>query len=289
MSESKKRKATPKEQKTIRDAVREELGSKNLSSWQKACKSFAFLNYQEDTRKEWFEKNKARVGTAREILAFIDKTAKTLRSDERLADVLMSDIRAEVINGIRDVQKTQGLETHRVNSAKIAAFKTLLGYADHPERLEEGLYKGADTLPPSKKKEPKRARRGRKKEKGTYVAPEVRLAKAVESIGAKKLRLTSSIINKYIHPYQNVEIELDFGDSLSVDKVTNFSWSSSQSKIKVGFLEADLGVDPLEKEFTMDLSVKKDKKSFNVKGKIHYDDTEGGRRAEKEFTATIKT
>ena len=288
MSESKKRPATPKEQKIIRDTVKDEIGSKNLSTWQKACKSFAFLNYQEETRKEWFDKHKSRVNAGREIISFIDKTSGKLRKDERLAEVLMSNIRDEVINGIRDVQRAQGLETHRVNSAKVAAFKTLLGYADHPERLDEGLYKGAESLPPSKKRAPKRARRGRKKEKGTYVAPEVKLAKSVEAGGAKKLRLKSTITNKYIHPYQNIEIELDVGDGLVVEKVSPFSWSASQNTLKVGFLEADLGVDPFEKEFNIDLSIKKDSKSFKVKGKVHYDDTESGRRAVKEFTETIK-
>lgn len=272
-----KRDPTKKDIDLIRSRVRSELGNKDLKPWQMACKSFAPWNYQTATRKEWYKVNEDKVATGRKILTFIDKMAKSLRKEEALKQVKMSGIRREIINGVRDVQRAQGIESNLLNSVKEASFRTLISWADEPERLEEGLYEGRETLPPEKVRISKRSRRGRIKEKGTSGPPIVHLVKST-SVSDKKITVDCVIENAYIHPYQNVSIELNVGDGLSVDKVTPFKWNASENMIDVGFVEAGMDIETLETQFKITFSIKKAAKSFAIGGKVHYDDTAKGRR-----------
>jgi hypothetical protein len=272
-----KRAPTRKDIELIRSRVREELGTKDLKPWQEACKSFAPFNYRMTTRKEWFQTNEHKVATARKIIKFVDKMAKSLRKHTDLQKVKMSGIREEVINGIREVQRKQGIDKNLLNSVKVASFRTLVLWADESDRLDEGLYEGRETLPPEKVRISKRSRRGRIKEKGEPKAPIIHLARGTKTAG-KKITIDCAIENAYIHPYQNVSIELDIPDGLSIDKVSPFKWKKAENRIEAGFVEAGMGVDPKETEFQIVFSVKKAAKSFPITGKVRYDDTATGRR-----------
>lgn len=281
MPVAKKKKPNRKQMKYIWEAVSEKLRTADLSPWQDACKSFGYIHYEKTTRREWFEKNEPRVRTARRIIRFIDGIARELRRDKKLESVLMSEIRSHIVEGIRRVQEEQGLELNRINPVKVSAFRTLIGYADHPVRLDEGPYEGASSLGrPS-------TRRGA--ERDCFIPPRVELAREIEMTQSKELKITGAIINRYKHPVQNVEIELETDKSLSVRSITPFDWSFSKNSIKIGFLEASLGNTPFEREFVITLARSGKRKSFQLEGRIHYDNTDTGERGTTEFAVSIKT
>lgn len=283
-----KREPNAEDIKFIRGRVKEELGDRDLKPWQVACKGFAPFNYTITTRKEWFKSNEFRVATARQILKFIQKMAMSLKKEEVLEKVKMSGVRLEIINGIREVQQAQGIDANLLNSVKEATFKTLVSWADEPSKLEEGLYQGRETLPPEKVKVSKRSRRGRISAKGESVAPLIHLDKE-SRVEGKNLIIDCAVENLYLHPYQNVSIELDLPDGLVVEKVSPFKWKADENLIYVGFVEAGLLVGSLETEFQITFSMRKAAKSFSIKGKVHYDDTAKGRRRYADIRkATIK-
>ena len=94
---SKKENMTPSQRKFLREKIAADLEKQNLESWQKACSSFGPFNYQQTTRKQWFQKNESKVATGKKILGFVDKWAKALRKEDTLESVRMTAIRDEIV------------------------------------------------------------------------------------------------------------------------------------------------------------------------------------------------
>lgn len=266
---------TAKQRNVLRDTIADDLSGQDLSAWQKACKSFGPFNYDETTRKKWFEKNKDRVSTGKKIIRFMDKWAKDLRKQESLENASMTVIRNELIEAIREEQKKQGITTNILNSFKIATFRTLISWAEDPSKLEEGPYGGSEELPPDKMKR-RMSKRGRKSTMGKFSPPEVNLVKKYELKGARTLHLEIGIVNKFIHPIQNVELELKLDPKLSVDSVEGYSWLPADNRIRIGFLSASLNAEPKETTIGVNLNIESSAKSFSIDGKLLYDNTDRG-------------
>ncbi|MGY5864850.1 MAG: hypothetical protein RTV41_09620 [Candidatus Thorarchaeota archaeon] len=281
----KKSKLNATEKKLVRSKVTAELKSIDLGKWQKACKGFGPLNYDFATRKMWLEQNKQKISTARQIIKVIDKLAKSLGKSDTLEDVQMSAIRKEILETIRNTQKKEGLTQYKLNEFKLATFKTLIKWTDEPKRLEEGAYEGRDDLPEDKKRIRTRSRRGRKKEKGKYGPPLIQFEKG--KVSQSSLTANVLVQNNYLHPYQNVELELNLAGA-TIKKVSPLKWNASSKTVKIGFIPADLDLEPGELKFKIDATVKKSGKSFAVSGKIHYDDCDKGQRTTAEFKGSIK-
>ncbi|MGQ4910949.1 MAG: hypothetical protein ACP6KW_02155 [Candidatus Thorarchaeota archaeon] len=276
-----KREPDTKEIARIHSRVREKIGTKSLQPWQQACRAFAPFNYSRTTRKEWFRKNQDRVRIGREIVGFVDRMTAEIAEDEQFKGVRKSAIKKEVVKGIRKIQEKQGITVNRLNEVKVDSFRTLVSWAEDPERLEQGRHLGRETLPQELRKKRERSKRGRKSAKGKYGPPVVHLAKDTE-ISDGKVILTCAIENRYLHPYQNVMIQLDVGEGVSVHKVSPFRWNASKKSIHVGFVMAGLDVEPLETEFTIELSADRGKK-HSISGTVFYDDTSLGDKGKAEI------
>ncbi|MFW9909101.1 MAG: hypothetical protein ACFFEF_11030 [Candidatus Thorarchaeota archaeon] len=276
MSKEKLKNELTKKQKTVlRSAIADDLAKQNLTDWQNACKSFGPFNYEETTRKMWFEKNKNRVPTGRKILAFVDKWSKTLRDVDALQSVSLSAIRNDIVEAIREEEDRQGLGFNKLNTFKLATFKTLVSWADHPSKLEEGPYEGQTDLPADKKKRPV-SRKGRKSIKGIFGPPGVNLVKSYEMVGSKAMNLQIAIINNYLHPYQNVNLELQLDSKLKVKSVGTYGWSPADNQIKIGFIPSSLDKEPLETIIMIEIEMTTPAKSYSIDGIIHYDNTDKG-------------
>jgi hypothetical protein len=255
----------------IQREITQDIQGLDLVSWQTACRAFAPIHSDKFTRKEWFENNRYRLGAAREIVDFVDRWAKELRQSTRLETVSMGAIRRGIIDAVRAEQETHDMRLGKLNVVKLSGFRTLIKWADEPYRQTEPTT-------------PTRAGvRGRKRRKGKFGPPEVELVKRTEIIERGLLRLTVGVVNNFIHPYQNVEIELKLDPKLSVIATRPFSWFPLEQKIIIGFLEASLDAEPNETELFVDLMANENVESYSISGKIIYDDCDKGRATECEL------
>ena len=190
-----------------------------------------------------------------------------LQEDDNLAKVRVSDIKSAVVKGVRRAEKDQNITKYLLNDVKFATLRTIVGWVDHPERLKGERSVGKKTT-----------RRGRKKEKGKHTPPQIDIVKEWEIISNDTIRITSAISNNYLHPYQNVELEIDFGDNLIVTSVSPFSWLPDEKKIRIGYLEAGLGVEHLETEFCVNLTIRERVETYTITCKVHFDNCDKGVR-----------
>ena len=58
--------------------------------------------------------------------------------------------------------------------------------------------------------------------------------------------------------------------------------------VRVGFLEAGLGVDPLETEFAIELTIRERRDSYPISCRVYFDNCDKGtREVSEESSATI--
>ncbi|TFF91397.1 hypothetical protein EU545_04215 [Candidatus Thorarchaeota archaeon] len=278
---------TKKQERELREQMAPALENIDLREWQKACESFGPFDYNRTTRKEWFEDNRHRVKTAQEIVSFVEEWKANLQEQEEFQNIKARPITEEIVDVIREAQEEEDIKSSKLNTFKLATFKTLLKFHKNPEKLEEGPYEGREKLPEGKK--PKRKfRRGRKKEKGEYGPPLLDLVKDTQKKSKNLIVVVMGLTNAYLHPYQNVDIELELEEGLSVEGVKGFTWNEKESTIGIGFLEASLAVEPLEKEIAVDIKATKTGK-HKIGAVVHYDDCDKGiRKKTKKTTRTIK-
>ena len=262
----KKKKITKKQLRYIEDFVVTQLKKVDLKPWQNSCKSLAPPNYDTTTRSKWFEENKFRTDVGRKVVEFVEEMVTTLREVDILSTIRVSELKSAVVKGVRKAEQNQNIVKYLLNDVKLATLRTIVGWVDHPERVKGDI---AD-------RSRKNTRRGRKKEKGKYKPPQINLVKEWEIVNKDSIRITSTISNNYLHPYQNVELEVDFGPHLAVTSVSPFSWLPDEKRIRIGYLEAELGVEPLDTSFRTDLNIRKKVKTFTISGKVHFDNCDKG-------------
>ena len=272
-----KKKPTKKQVRYIEDFVVSKLENIDLKPWQASCKSLAPPNYDNITRTKWFDENKFRADVGRDVVAFVEEITTTLQNDELLEDIRVSDIRSAIVKGVRRAEKDQDITKYLLNDVKYATLRTIVGWVDNPERRKGKRGKSIE-----------KSRRGRKKEKGKHRPPGIDIVKEWEIMTNDTIRITSAILNNYLHPYQNVELEVDFGPNLVVTSVSPFSWLPEEKRIRVGYLEAGLGVEYLETEFSIDLTVRERIETNTISCKIHFDNCDKGvRDVSKKSKTTI--
>jgi hypothetical protein len=273
---AKKKKLTKKQLKYIEDFVISRLEDIDLRPWQASCKSLAPPNYDHITRTKWFKENKFRADTGKEVVDFVDKTTKILQNDEVIEGSKVADIRTAIVRGVRKAEQAQGISQYLLNEVKLATLRTIVGWVEHPEKRRR---KGGQI---------EKSRRGRKKEKGKHRPPIIEIVKEWEILTDDTIRITSVLSNNYLHPYQNVELEVDFGPNLIVNSVSPYSWKPDEKRIRIGYLEANLGVDHLETEFTIDLTIRKRVETYSISCKVHFDNCDKGvREVSKRSTSSI--
>jgi len=279
---TKREKVKDSEYEYIREKIESNLDDYDLEKWQEASQSFGPLNYNRTTRKMWYEKNEDKLEAAREIVDFVEGWTDKLRADETLEQLRKGAIRESVVDVVRNAQEEMGISKNRLNVVKSAAFKTLVKFAEQPGRLEEGPYEGKKK-PDKFKKKAKRSRRGRKKEKGDFEPPQVDLIHEYELQGKDNVWLTIQVKNDFLHPYQNVEINLELDPNISVKSVEGCNWSPDESRLIVGFVPAELGLEPFTQDIKVNLSLDKKKKKYSISGNLFYDDTDKGYETEKKL------
>lgn len=141
--------------KTILKKIASGLKAYDLSEWKRACTSFAPIKYSEHTRKQWLRENKFRLGSAREIVEFVESWVENLRRKRTFGKYTVTALREFVIGIVRQAQEAQGIEIGRLNVVKHAGFKTLVKWADNRGELEEGPYHGAEKKSPEMVYEPR--------------------------------------------------------------------------------------------------------------------------------------
>ncbi|MCK4567640.1 MAG: hypothetical protein KAU48_10055, partial [Candidatus Thorarchaeota archaeon] len=250
----------------IEDFVVAQLKNVDLKPWQNSCKSLAPPNYDNTTRSKWFEENKFRADVGRKVVEFVEEMVTTLREVDILSKIRVLDLKSAVVKGVRKAEQDQNITKYLLNDVKLATLRTIVGWVDHPERVKGDITDRSRKI----------TRRGRKKEKGKYKPPQINLLKEWEIVSHDTIRITSAISNNYLHPYQNVELEVDFGPHLAVTSVSPFSWLPDEKRIRIGYLEAELGVEPLDTTFRTDLNIRKKVKTFTISGKVHFDNCDKG-------------
>lgn len=271
-----KTKLTKKQLNHIEDFVVSNLASVDLKLWQASCKSLAPPNYDHITRTKWFEENKFRAETGKKIVNFVEKMVKIMQSDKLLENVRISVIRSAVVKGVRRAEQEQGITQYLLNDVKLSTLRTIVGWVDYPEKQGQ------------KSRSIEKARRGRKKEKEKHRPPIVDIVREWEVLTNDTIRITLVLSNNYLHPYQNVELEINFSPHLTVSSVSPFSWRPEDKIVRVGFLEAGLGVDPLETELTIDLSIRERRDSYPISCRVHFDNCDKGvHEVSKESSTTI--
>jgi hypothetical protein len=85
-------------------------------------------------------------------------------------------------------------------------------------------------------------------------------------------------VNNYLHPYQNVELEINFGKGLVVTSVSPYSWLPDEKRIRVGYLEAGLGIEHLETPFSINLAIQERKQKYTISYRVHFDNCDKGVR-----------
>ena len=262
-----KKSPTRKQQRYIEDFVVSGLEKVNLKPWQEVCRSLAPPHYDNVTRSKWFDDNKFRSDIGRNIVEFVDEMISVLQEDDSLAMIRVSDIKSAVVKGVRRAEMDQNIIKYLLNDVKFATLRTIVGWVDYPERLKN-----------EKSTRKKTPRRGRKKEKGKHKPPQIHIVKEWEVVSNDTIRITSAISNNYLHPYQNVELEIDFGSNLMVTSVSPFSWLPDEKKIRIGYLEAGLGIEHLETVFSIDLTIRERVETYTISCKVHFDNCEKGVR-----------
>lgn len=270
-----KRSPTKKQVRYIEDFVASRLGKTNLKPWQEVCKSLAPPHYDNITRSKWFEDNKFRADIGRVVVEFVEEMVSILQDDFSLVKLRVADIRSGVVKGVRKAEKDQDITKYLLNDVKFATLRTIVGWVDNPEKLKDERSIGKKTT-----------RRGRKKEKGTHIPPQIDIVREWEIVSYDSIRITSAISNNYLHPYQNVELEMDFGPQLVVTSVAPFSWLPNEKIIRIGYLEAGLGVENLETIFNIDLAIRERVKKYSISCKIHYDNCDKGVREVSKVSKT---
>lgn len=270
-----KKSLTKKQLRYIEEFVASRLENVNLIPWQDACKSLAPPHYDNTTRSKWFGENKFRADIGRDIVEFVDEMMSTLQDNHSLVNIRVSDIKSAVVKGVRKAEKDQNITQYLLNDVKFATLQTIVGWVDHPEKIREERRVGK-----------KVTRRGRKKEKGKYAPPKIDIVKEWEIISNDRIRITSAILNGYLHPYQNVELEVDFGPNLVITSVSPFSWLPDEKRIRIGYLEAGLGIEHHETEFSIDLIIRERVETYTISYKVHFDNCDKGIR---DVSKTSKT
>jgi hypothetical protein len=271
----KKKSPTKRQLRYIEDFVAGRLEKVDLIPWQEVCKSLAPPHYDNITRSKWFDENKFRADIGRDVVEFVDEMISVLQDDDNLAKIRVSDIKSAVVKGVRRAEKDQNITKYLLNDVKFATLRTIVGWVDHPEKLKGERGTGKKTK-----------RRGRKKEKGKYTPPQIDIVREWEIISNDTIRITSAISNNYLHPYQNVEVEVDFGANLLVTSVSPFSWLPDEKRIRIGYLEAGLGVEHLETVFTIDLTVRKRVETYPISCKVRFDNCDKGVRDVSKVSGT---
>jgi len=261
--------------KEITELIQVDLEVYDLLVWQKACKSFGPIHYDSETRKQWFQNNQFRLEAAREITEFVESWIKGLREKKQFNEYTIETIRTGIIQAVRMQQKEAGAELGLLNPVKLNGFKTLIKWADDKNLLEEGPYNGAKEIPAGEAKRTTR-RPSRKKRKGRYGPPIVNLIHDYYLISESRLRLCIGVGNCFIHPYQNVNLELEIDSRLSVLGVPAYSWSPKTNTIPIGFLEASLDEDVKDKVIEIDLIINRRTSEYNIAGRVIYDNCERG-------------
>ncbi len=270
-----KKSPTKKQLRYIEDYVVSRLEKINLEPWQGVCKSLAPPHYDNTTRSKWFGENKFRADIGRDVVEFVDEMTSVLQEDSFLAKIRVSDIRSAVVKGVRRAEKDQGITKYLLNDVKFATLRTIIGWVDYPERLKGERSEGK-----------KKTRRGRKKEKGKHTPPQIDIVREWEIVSNDSIRITSAILNNYLHPYQNVELEIDFGSNLVVTSVSPFSWLPDEKRIRIGYLKAGLGVEHLETEFSIDLTIRERVEKYTISCKVHFDNCDKGVRDVSKVSKT---
>ncbi len=267
----------------IRDEIEEDLSVYDLNEWQKACKSFAPVHYESETRREWYDKNKFRLESAKEITEFVEVWVKSYRQNDDFEDYTVSAIREAVIEAIRYHQVKEGAELGLLNPVKLNGFKTLVKWATNQSLLDEGPYEGATKIPEGQARKTKSRRTSRKKLMGKYGPPIVNLAEDYHVLDEDHLQLNVTIENWFIHPYQNVNLILDVDPMLSVTSVSQFSWSPMNNTIPIGFLASSLGENPMQLRIDVTLAILSNAPEYSISGSISYDDCEKGEHTVQEL------
>ena len=214
---------------------------------------------------------------AREIVGFIDSWIENLRKNSDFENYTSSAIKDGIILVIRKQQERRRMELGKVNAVKLAGFKTLIKWADDQTELERGPYRGAAKIPEGAEKRPTRKTKAtRKKIKGKYCPPTVRLVDDYFLVNDNRILLTITLENSILHPYQNIVLELDVDDRLSVVGVKPFPWSPRTNRIPVGFLAASLDNSISKLTIEVCLNIIDSAPEYTIGGLVHYDDTEKG-------------
>jgi hypothetical protein len=269
-----KTKLSKKQLKYIESFVVDKLANVDLRLWQASCKSLAPPNYDHVTRTQWFEENKFRAEIGKKVVDFVEKIVKKLQSDKIVENIRVSVIRSAVVKGVRKAEQAQGISKYLLNDVKLSTLQTIVRWVEYPER------------PRSKARSIEKARRGRKKEKGKHRPPIFDIVREWEILTNETIRITSVLSNNYLHPYQNVDLEIDFSPYLTVTSITPYSWRPDEKIVRVGFLEAGLGVDQLETEFTIELSIRERRDSYPISCRVHFDNCDRGVRDVSEESST---
>ena len=271
----KKKTPTKKQLRYIKDFIANRLEKINLIPWQEVCKSLAPPHYENVTRSKWFADNKFRADVGREVIEFVDEMISVFQKEDILENIRVSDIKSAIVKGVRRAEKNQNITKYLLNEVKLATLRTIVGWVDHPALLQEKRPEGKKVI-----------RRGRKKEKGKHTPPQIDLVRQWEIISNDTIRITSAILNNYLHPYQNIELEMDFGSNLVVRSVSPYSWLPDEKRIRIGFLEASLAVEPLETEFNIELTIRERVDAYTISCKIHFDNCDKGIRDVSKISKT---
>ncbi len=285
-----KKKLNAPDSEKLKNLISPDLQVYDFKEWQNACKAFGPVHYNTETRLEWFEKNKSRLDAAREILDFIDSWTEKLGKDGDFSEYTSSAIRDSIVQVIRNQQERRRMKLGKLNSVKLAGFRTLIKWADNQTELERGPYRGAIKIPEgAEKRPPRKSKKTRKGTKGKYRPPSVELVEDYFLVNDNRILLSITIENDILHPYQNIVLELDVDERLSVVGVKPFPWSPRTNRIPVGFLASSLDDSVSKVTIEVSLHILDPAPEYTIGGLVHYDDTDKGSAASFGLeTATIK-
>jgi hypothetical protein len=269
----------------IHEAVSKNLDVYNMHEWKLACKSFAPISYTNSTRKQWLKNNRYRIEAAREIVEFVDSWVTHFRKRDGFDSFPVAAMKKEVILVVRKAQRKIKSEKGILNSVKLNGFKTLIKWADNPEELEKGPYKGSDLIPDGVVY----SKRLKSTSADVQNIPKVNLLKDFEVVERGKINVVISIMNEGIFPFQNVEMELRLDDNLTVVSVVPYAWSPRENRIRIGFIEASLDRSGHEIEVSVQLICNKSAESYAIGGVLIFDDLVNGVRSEIDIEDGVIT
>ncbi|MHA2423649.1 MAG: hypothetical protein ACXAEF_02610 [Candidatus Thorarchaeota archaeon] len=288
--EKRKKQLNAPDSEKLKTAISPDLQVYDFEEWQKACKAFGPIHYNTETRMEWFDKNKSRLNGAKEIVDFIDTWTEKLGKNGDFSGYTASAIRDGIVQVIRNQQERRRMKLGKINAVKLAGFRTLIKWAEDQTELEKGPYKGATKIPEGAEKRPvRKAKKTRKGTKGKYRPPIVQLVDDYFLVNDNRILLSIAIENSILHPYQNIILELDVDERLSVVGVKPFPWSPRTNRIPVGFLAASLDDSSSKLTIEVSLHILDPAPEYTIGGLVHYDDTDKGKTASFGLeTTTIK-